>query len=513
MAKKKHGKKQSNRSPQRWLAMSLYPIILAVLFFGVALGGWAAEAVKSEPNKTHDYTERDADDLLKKFGISDMEDITDVEEADLEDMLGVLGLDISLKDIEKGKISEEDLQKLGLDGTDPENITLEAITERVNELISEEIATNDANDSTVEEEDQTSEEMSEDQEDSGDEEDADDTETDDESVDESEEDMSLYYYYSICSETEKTLYNEMLNIFSGMKTFTKISATDKDEINKIYNYLMADHPEIFYVSGYTWTENDGTYAFTGQYEYTEAEMLTNKALNEAAAKQIADGTPSGLTEYETIKYFYTYLVENTTYELNCQWNQEISSVFINHNSVCAGYARAMQYLLQLKGIQTLYVTGDTPGGPHAWNVVLVDGKYYQLDVCWADPNNATVPNPDYAYLCIPTSRISSTHTVDESTNPIPDCVSMDANYYVQEGYYLESFDTDRIAEIFENSKIDNRGIVYIMAADASTYAALKNYVIDQNYILDLYYGENTQGNLRYQYNDDLYTMSVYEKLD
>ena len=73
----------------------------------------------------------------------------------------------------------------------------------------------------------------------------------------------------------------------------------------------------------------------------------------------------------------------------------IYSVLQNGESVCAGYAKTMQYLAGKAGIFVTYVTGtatDPDTGEtqdHAWNLVKCDGKYSYVDTTWADPVSYT----------------------------------------------------------------------------------------------------------------------------
>lgn len=54
------------------------------------------------------------------------------------------------------------------------------------------------------------------------------------------------------------------------------------------------------------------------------------------------------------------------------------------NVVCSGYAYAFQYLCDLGGIECHYVTGSIKEGYHAWNIVVIDGVNYLVDVAACD---------------------------------------------------------------------------------------------------------------------------------
>lgn len=54
------------------------------------------------------------------------------------------------------------------------------------------------------------------------------------------------------------------------------------------------------------------------------------------------------------------------------------------NVVCGGYAMAFQYLCTLGGIECHYVTGSIKEGYHAWNIVVIDGVNYLVDLTACD---------------------------------------------------------------------------------------------------------------------------------
>ncbi len=56
------------------------------------------------------------------------------------------------------------------------------------------------------------------------------------------------------------------------------------------------------------------------------------------------------------------------------------------NVVCAGYAKAFQYLCDKGGLTCYYVTGIT-SGEHAWNIVRLQGKNYLVDITNSEPGS------------------------------------------------------------------------------------------------------------------------------
>lgn len=54
------------------------------------------------------------------------------------------------------------------------------------------------------------------------------------------------------------------------------------------------------------------------------------------------------------------------------------------NVVCGGYAMAFQYLCSLGGVECHYVTGSIKEGYHAWNIVVIDGVNYLVDLTACD---------------------------------------------------------------------------------------------------------------------------------
>lgn len=113
--------------------------------------------------------------------------------------------------------------------------------------------------------------------------------------------------------------------------------------------------------------------------------------------------------------------------------------------------------------------GRVVGGEgHAWNLVRIDGEYYYVDTTWGDASYQEVggsdyppekiPTINYDYLCVTTEQMELTHT-QENVVEMPECTSMDANFYVREGVYFTDFDEEKIEKIFKDSY--ERGDTYV----------------------------------------------------
>ena len=92
------------------------------------------------------------------------------------------------------------------------------------------------------------------------------------------------------------------------------------------------------------------------------------------------------TDYEKALWLHDYLCATVTYEADL--GDESYTALIDGVADCGGYASAYQELLNAVGIQSAVVIGTAAGGPHAWNMVMLDGQCYYTDVTWDDLDKA-----------------------------------------------------------------------------------------------------------------------------
>lgn len=298
------------------------------------------------------------------------------------------------------------------------------------------------------------------------------------------------FYYAQLSEEEQLIYQEIYQGIQNGESAIFIHDIVPDRANQILQNIMYDFPEIFWADGgasstqYSQTIFEQGYTVIKPvYVYSQEERETKKAEIEAKAAEILASVPGGYGEYETIKYIYEYLIGHIEYVEDAEDNQNIYSALVNGTSVCAGYAKANQYLLNKLGIYCTYVTGMSQNEEgteaHAWNIVRLDGKYYYVDVTWADPVREGEQFTDsaiiYDYLCCSEAELSNTHTLDEGyTYPV--CDSEDFNYYRMNQMYYETADEQTLLQSMHES-IDRGDVSTIFKfADDSLYEEGRNRI-------------------------------------
>lgn len=330
------------------------------------------------------------------------------------------------------------------------------------------------------------------------------------------------YDYTQLSEEEQELYGIILDGLLESACDVPIPETDEVVFEKVFQCVINDHPEIFYVDGYTfirYTKGDvltGN-AFSGSYIYDPEEIARRKEQIEEKVSEILVGVPAAGSEYEKVKYVYEYLITNTEYVQGAEDNQNICSVFLNGRSVCQGYAKAAQYLFNRIGIFSVFVSGKVESGEdHAWNIVRVDGDYYHIDMTWGDASyvangpdadyDGKLPEINYEYLCVPDSQLFRTHTIGSAV-PVPSCDSMAANYYVREGAYFTAADMDKAAGLFEKAYEDGNAYVTFKCADSQVYEEMERRLIEQQEVFR--YMHTSDGTVAYTTNEAQLALSFW----
>lgn len=313
-----------------------------------------------------------------------------------------------------------------------------------------------------------------------------------------------YYAYEKLSEKDRVLYTEIYSILSTLSKDTKVSSKDPDRIEHCFNYVMLDHPELFYLTGYSFTKymrgsNIEKITVSGSYTMNADQVEVAKLAVDSYVDKCIAGYDGPVDEYKKVKYVYEYIIKNTEYDISAPNNQNILSVVKEGRTVCQGYAKIIQYILNKMGVFCILCEGTVKGTEsHVWNIVEINNSYYHLDATWGDAsymieddtNEFEAPEVNFDYLCITDDEIKKTHVIKDNI-VLPICDSMDDNYYVREGLYLTELDTNVIKNAFENARLNEDKMVTLKCENANVYTALYKHLIDDHEIFDYLDGSTT----------------------
>lgn len=264
-----------------------------------------------------------------------------------------------------------------------------------------------------------------------------------EQVREKELNTSEYTVFSALTEEEKKVYLRLTAAFDErlFKVDLGNNKINPDSMKRVWTAILSDNPEYFWSDSYEYVMDHSSQlieslTIISNLSAEEIDVRANEI--DTVADNIINTMPEGLDDYGVVKYFHDWIVTNVTYDITAPEHQNIYSVFMGRRSVCAGYSKALQYLLDKKGIFSSYVTGEAVGrGPHAWNIVLMNGEYYYVDATRDDPNFIDdTPVEDnfvlYINFGVTTADIQSTHIIDESMVTYPVLTATKDNYFVRE---------------------------------------------------------------------------------
>ena len=269
-----------------------------------------------------------------------------------------------------------------------------------------------------------------------------------------------YYQYSQMNGKEKQFYGLLKSAVISCKNLVDVSdigITTDDAVLAIYRF-RADYPQYFWLShsfaftynGYNNTVSsvyllytDGTSADTLEETYGNTYRVNinadrqkivqrQKEVN-AQIESIISEINADWSDYRKEKYIHDYVAANMTYDSDAAEEPyingdilkpafDIYGAFINKTGVCEAYSKMFQVLCYSVGINANQVTGVG----HMWNVVLLDGEWYQVDVTWDDSGVSSPMHSGirYNYFNLPAALMESdgSHTPD-GTLYVPDCVS------------------------------------------------------------------------------------------
>lgn len=279
-------------------------------------------------------------------------------------------------------------------------------------------------------------------------------------------DQLFYPYYHMLNNRGQALYRQIYaNALAQKQRFAPVLADAKNnEIKSAFCCVLDDHPEIFWVDISFYTQYDyqgNVIEFDFRFYRNFNDIQFARVRFDKMANNLIEGAKDLKTDYEKELYIHDVIVDKLSYQHNSLDQSAYSSV-VEDYTVCAGYARCFQYLMQLLGVPAYNCCGWGGGEPHAWNIVKLEDGFHNVDCTWDDSNsnynyfnlsdaeNKNHRRMDFSvYLpkCVSSKHKPSFKTEEAGVPGIDDGTGPEAKYYVtitesdvRPYYYIIDFD-------------------------------------------------------------------------
>ena len=333
------------------------------------------------------------------------------------------------------------------------------------------------------------------------------------------------YYFKQLTEEEQRVYRELLKGIRAREKEFYLTISDDDSIDRSYHAVLKDHPEIFWVHNrekiYKTTYSDSDYCvFTPGYTYTDSEIDEIQTAMEQSFQEVRALIPEDAGDYEKVRIVYTYVIDHTQYQTG-EDDQSIAGVFWKKSAVCAGYAGAVQYLLERLDIPCIYVDGSTKGSTegHAWDIVKIGQEYYYVDATNGDQPDFL--NGDaaqleehktiiYDYLCPFPEEYEKTYTPSEELT-VPACTARDLDFYVLNQGYFEDYSWQDIYDYCKMRMDNGAAVVRFKFGSQEAFSEACQELLDDGVVQNVaqYYMKlHGLGQVEYHYGvmDNFYTI-------
>jgi len=188
------------------------------------------------------------------------------------------------------------------------------------------------------------------------------------------------------------------------------SSIIKDTISRI----MLEYPELFYVdSSFSKIYNPATNKLVSlklHYSCTSAEYPQLLQTIDSKFSEITSKIDDSMSDFEKALAIHDYICTNFSYD-NSYTIYDIYNFVLNDTGVCQAYMLAYSYVLDKFGIESYPVISNEIN--HTWNMVQLDGNYYQIDVTWDDYNPELFGWSSHTNFLLTDDEVSSSSHSDQ----------------------------------------------------------------------------------------------------
>lgn len=242
------------------------------------------------------------------------------------------------------------------------------------------------------------------------------------------------FYYQKMDRQKQAVYHGMLQGVRQLADQIQLPRVDGKELYDIFFQMRLDHPEIFWVVGFSWKyyPDSPNLIFVPEYLFEKGKIKEHQIALTSRVEKLARQA-QGLSEWEKEKYVHDFICKNVRYDkLKKPYSHEIIGPLGQGVGVCEGIAKAVKVLCDALGLWCMIaICGNNPEKGikyrHTWNIVRIGGQYYHLDATFDNTLGNDKKEIRYDYFNLDDKSIFRDH--EPLIAPAPKCEEGEHFYY------------------------------------------------------------------------------------
>lgn len=185
-----------------------------------------------------------------------------------------------------------------------------------------------------------------------------------------------------------------MNELKGKNFMHNIFNMDDKSTSKDFDYLKLNIDS--WKESWKWSNVTGAATLTVTAKYATS-LKQEEEVDKKLASILKSLNLKGKTDYQKAKAIHDYVIKLVNYDTTLKKHTAYHAL-IQKSVVCEGYSLVAYRLFTDAGLQSRIITGTADGGPHSWNIVKINGKWYNIDLTWDDPitsNGKSIVRYDY----------------------------------------------------------------------------------------------------------------------
>jgi len=291
----------------------------------------------------------------------------------------------------------------------------------------------------------------------------------------------------LAAKLENDMQDNFLALYESVAGFKDICdlphLCSEEDAAVLVELLHSECPELFQFDN---TESYYTTSLMGKvdtisvpYSMGMTEYLELRQQCETEIARILAAASEESTDYDRELAVYREYCRGTLYDLTTDHCSLSVGPLVEKRGKCDGISLGFKWIMNKLGIPCMVISGDNkePGEiGHAWNMIMIDGKWYCLDVTaeWSDEERDS-----YLY---PAFNISEDWEAQRFTVSriyqelgVPGCDTMEGSFHVKNGSYVTAGEDARAAfEERMNRAMNDNGVCLIQFEDPADWQAFND---------------------------------------